>query len=134
MAGVVMIASSRHASANWQSRYARRVTTHAPPTSAAMVAPCAAASRAAMSFTSRAKGSSARRALSARASPNARVASPRGAVAVRAAVNAETDTILVLGCKGAFYTLVPIRPRRRGSLAFNPDTPRRLSAPTDAFV
>ena len=52
---------------------------------------------------------------------------------------------------GAFYlTLVPIRPRRRGerrslrtfppgaslrpgSLAFNPDTPRRLSTPPDAF-
>ena len=48
---------------------------------------------------------------------------------------------------GAFYTLVPIRPRRRGErrslrtfavvslrppLAFNP-RPRRLSAPTDAF-
>jgi ankyrin repeat protein len=48
---------------------------------------------------------------------------------------------------GAFYTLVPIRPRRRGerrslrtfavvslppSLAFNP-RPRRLSTPTDAF-
>jgi hypothetical protein len=50
--------------------------------------------------------------------------------------------------EGAFYTLVPIRPRRRGErrslrtfpgvslrppLAFNPDTPRRLSTPTDAF-
>jgi len=51
--------------------------------------------------------------------------------------------------KGAFYTLVPIRPRSRGerrslrtlpgaslrpgSLAFNPDTPRRLSTPPDAF-
>ena len=50
--------------------------------------------------------------------------------------------------EGAFYTLVPIRPRRRGerrslrtlpvvslrpgSLAFNPH-PRRLSTPTDAF-
>ena len=50
--------------------------------------------------------------------------------------------------KGAFYTLVPIRPRRRGerrflrtfavvslrpgSLAFNP-RPRRLSTPSDAF-
>jgi hypothetical protein len=49
---------------------------------------------------------------------------------------------------GAFYTLVPIRPRRRGErrslrtfpgaslrppLAFNPDTPRRLSTPPDAF-
>jgi hypothetical protein len=51
---------------------------------------------------------------------------------------------------GAFYvTLVPIRPRSRGerrslrtfagvslrpgSIAFNPDTPRRLSTPTDAF-
>ena len=50
---------------------------------------------------------------------------------------------------GAFYTLVTIRPRSRGerrslrtlpgaslrpgSLAFNPDTPRRLSTPTDAF-
>ena len=51
------------------------------------------------------------------------------------------------GRKGAFYTLVPIRPRRRGErrslrtfavvslrppLAFNP-RPRRLSTPTDAF-
>jgi len=52
------------------------------------------------------------------------------------------------GDSGAFYTLVPIRPRRRcerrslrtfavvslrpGSLAFNP-RPRRLSTPTDAF-
>ena len=53
--------------------------------------------------------------------------------------------------EGAFYvTLVPIRPRRRGerrslrtfspgaslrpgSLAFNPDTPRCLSTPPDAF-
>ena len=50
--------------------------------------------------------------------------------------------------RGAFYTLVPIRPRWRGerrslrtfpgaslrpSLAFNPDTPRRLSTPSDAF-
>ena len=49
---------------------------------------------------------------------------------------------------GAFYTLVPIRPRWRGErrslrtlpsaslrppLAFNPDTPRRLSTPPDAF-
>ena len=49
---------------------------------------------------------------------------------------------------GAFYTLVPIRPRRRGErrslrtlpgaslrppLAFNPDTPRPLSTPTDAY-
>ena len=50
---------------------------------------------------------------------------------------------------GALYTLVPIRPRwrgerrslrtfavislRPGSLAFNPDTPRRLSTPSDAF-
>ena len=50
---------------------------------------------------------------------------------------------------GALYTLVPIRPRwrgerrslrtfavislRPGSPAFNPDTPRRLSTPTDAF-
>jgi hypothetical protein len=49
---------------------------------------------------------------------------------------------------GAFCTLVPIRPRWRGErrslrifagtslrphLAFNPDTPRRLSTPTDAF-
>jgi hypothetical protein len=54
---------------------------------------------------------------------------------------------LIEGRRGAFYlTLVPIRPRRRGerrslrtfspgvslrpgSLAFNPDTPRRLSTP-----
>jgi formamidopyrimidine-DNA glycosylase len=51
------------------------------------------------------------------------------------------------GSSGAFYTLVPIRPRRRGGrrslwtlpgislrppLAFNP-RPRRLSTPTDAF-
>ena len=51
------------------------------------------------------------------------------------------------GDEGAFYTLVPIRPRRRGErrslrtfpgvslrppLAFNP-RPRRLSTPTDAF-
>ena len=50
--------------------------------------------------------------------------------------------------QGAFYTLVPIRPRPRGErrslrtfavvslrppLAFNPDTPRRLSTPPDAF-
>ena len=53
--------------------------------------------------------------------------------------------------RGAFYlTLVPIRPRRRGErrslrtfspgvvslrppLAFNPDAPRRLSTPSDAF-
>jgi len=49
---------------------------------------------------------------------------------------------------GAFYTLVPMRPRSRGErrslrtfaivslrppLAFNPDTPRRLSTPSDAF-
>ena len=49
---------------------------------------------------------------------------------------------------GAFYTLVPVRPRRRGERrslralpvaslrpppAFNPDTPRRLSTPPDAF-
>ena len=50
---------------------------------------------------------------------------------------------------GAFYTLVPMRPRRRGerrslrtlpgaslrpgSLAHNPDTPRCLSTPSDAF-
>ena len=53
------------------------------------------------------------------------------------------------GFLGAFYTLVPVRPRSRGerrslrtfpvvslrpgSLAFNPDTPRRLSTSTDAF-
>ena len=55
------------------------------------------------------------------------------------------------GAPGAFYlTLVPIRPRSRGErrslrtslpasslrpspLAFDPDTPRRLSTPTDAF-
>jgi len=50
---------------------------------------------------------------------------------------------------GALYTLVPIRPRwrgerrslrtfavislRPGSPAFNPDTPRRLTTPSDAF-
>ena len=58
--------------------------------------------------------------------------------------------ILLASYIGAFYTLVPIRPRSRGerrslrtllpgaslrpgSLAFNPDTPRRLSTPSDAF-
>jgi len=58
--------------------------------------------------------------------------------------------ILLASYIGAFYTLVPIRPRLRGerrslrtllpgaslrpgSLAFNPDTPRRLSTPSDAF-
>ena len=59
--------------------------------------------------------------------------------------------ILWLCILGTFYlTLVPVRPRRRGerrslrtfnpgaslrpgSLAFNPDTPRRLSTPTDAY-
>jgi len=57
----------------------------------------------------------------------------------------------VVGVRGALYhTLVPIRPRRRGerrslrtfapraslrpgSPAFNPDTPRHLSTPSDAF-
>ena len=56
------------------------------------------------------------------------------------------DLVVVLTC--VFFTLVPIRPRWRGErrslrtfpgvslrppLAFNPDTPRRLSTPTDAF-
>ena len=68
-----------------------------------------------------------------------------------AAVSTETDAegfVIVSGESGAFYTLVPIRPRRRGerrslrtlpgaslrpgSLAFNP-RPRRLSTPSDAF-
>ena len=65
---------------------------------------------------------------------------------VRDTVRAHLDGHGVLG---AFYTLVPIRHRRRGerrslrtfavvslrpgSLAFNPDTPRRLSTPSDAF-
>ena len=61
--------------------------------------------------------------------------------------NARVETHDALGHFGAFYTLVPIRPRSRGErlflrtfpgaslrlpLAFNP-RPRRLSTPTDAF-
>jgi hypothetical protein len=62
----------------------------------------------------------------------------------------EADVKRAYRALGAFYvTLVPIRPRSRGKrrslrtllpgvslrphLAFNPDTPRRLSTSTDAF-
>jgi len=69
-------------------------------------------------------------------------------VAPRCALEALARRVFNLHVSGAFYTLVPIRPRRRGerrslrtfagvslrpgSLAFNP-RPRRLSTPTDAF-
>ena len=67
-------------------------------------------------------------------------------IKMHAGRNPHTDAAYAVDLSGAFYlTLVPIRPRRRGerrslrtfpgaslrpgSLAFNPDTPRRLSTP-----
>ena len=78
------------------------------------------------------------------ASSNRRFLRGSGGASVVVAVGGETAAGDV---SGAFYTLVPIRPRRRGerrslrtlpvaslrpSHAFNP-RPRRLSTPTDAF-